>query len=69
MDALYVDMMIEVNLGVFRAFIKSSRHDCWGKNLTELEVFKSILDVFRPREIEGVNLILNYDRQNISQVL
>ena len=68
-DALYVDMMIEVYVDVFGGYIKSCVHNWREYNLTEIEVFKSILDVYRPKKIEGVYRILNYDLHNLSQVL
>jgi hypothetical protein len=68
-DALYVDMMIKVYVNGFGGYIKSCVQYCKDYNFTEIEVFKSILDVYRPKKIEGVYNILNFDLHNLSQVL
>ena len=47
-DALYVDMMIEVYVDVFASYIKSLVQNWREFNLTEIEVFKAILGVYRP---------------------
>jgi hypothetical protein len=68
-DALYVDMMIEIYVNVFSGYIKSCVRNWREYNLTEIEVLKHILDVYRPKKVEGIYRILNYDLPSLEQVL
>ena len=60
-DALYVDMMIEVYVDVFASYIKSLVQNWREFDLTEIEVFKAILSVYRPVNTDRQDRILNYD--------
>jgi len=68
-DALYVDMMIEIYVNVFSRYIKSCVRNWREYNLTEIEVLKHILDVYRPKKVEGIYRILNYDLASLEQIL
>lgn len=58
-------MMIEFYVDVFASYIKLLVQNWREFNLTEIEVFKSILSVYRPISIDRQERILNYDLQTL----